>query len=92
MTTRLYARVSTHDKGQDPEVQLRLLRAANGSDVIEYVEWASAAAKRPVFERLLDDARTGDVILVWKLDRFARSVLDAYTLLRVLVPGFAPDG
>lgn len=42
-----------------------------------YEEKRSAAKKRPVFDRMLDDARAGrfDVLLVWAIDRFGRSML-----------------
>ncbi|MHB8325343.1 MAG: recombinase family protein [Candidatus Dormibacteria bacterium] len=91
MKAALYVRVSTTDKGQDPEVQLdpmRELAAARGWEVAEYVDHASAADLRGRVEwrRLLEDARQGriDLVLVWKLDRFARSALDALTWLQKL--------
>jgi DNA invertase Pin-like site-specific DNA recombinase len=77
----IYARVSTDDKGQDPENQLRELRAwcANSGHVIiqEYVEYESGrkgADKRRQFAALLNDAakRKFDCILFWALDRFSR--------------------
>ena len=77
MTTRLYARVSTHDKGQDPETQMRLLRQANGPDSVEYVEHASAVGTRRVWTRLLEEAHSGDTVVVWRLDRAFRSLSDA---------------
>src|SRR6266849_1832549 len=82
MKTALYARVSTSDKGQDPEVQLRELReycerrgwTANG----EYVDAGISGAKdsRPELNRLMADAnrRKFDAVVVWRFDRFARSV------------------
>ena len=87
----LYARVSTTDKGQDPELQLSPMRemaAARGWVVSEYVDHASAAdlRGRSEWRRLLEDARQGriDLVLVWKLDRFARSALDALQWLQQL--------
>lgn len=87
----LYARVSTEDKGQDPEMQLapmRELAVARGWGVTEYVDYASAAdlRGRARWRGLLEDARRGkvDLILVWKLDRFARSALDAFQWLKEL--------
>ena len=46
--------------------------------VTEYTEKASATAKRPELDRLMEAARLKriDVVLVWKLDRFGRSVRD----------------
>ncbi len=77
----LYARVSTHN-GQDPEMQLRELREyclRRGWPVVgEYVDLGISGAKerRPDLDRLNADAhkRKFEVIVVWKFDRFARSV------------------
>jgi DNA invertase Pin-like site-specific DNA recombinase len=79
MTAAIYARVSTED--QDCSLQLAELRAVaqrNGWDAVEYIEKASGKAdtKRPVLERLFTDAREQKfgAVLVWKLDRFGRSL------------------
>ena len=66
-----YARVSTD--AQDTHLQLDALRRAKCSRI--YEEKASGAkADRPELMRLLDNARKGDVVIVWKLDRLARSL------------------
>ncbi len=67
-----YARVSTLD--QNPELQLEKLREAGCERVI--VEKASGAkADRPELTRLLRDMlREGDTLVIWKLDRLARSL------------------
>ena len=78
----IYARVSTSDKGQDPNLQINPLReyckARGWVDVTEYVDLgiSGVKAKRPQLDRLLDDARKRkiDIICVWKLDRFGRSL------------------
>jgi DNA invertase Pin-like site-specific DNA recombinase len=78
----LYARVSTTGHGQDPEVQLRELREyclRRGWPVVgEYVDAGISGAKerRPQLDRLIADAhkRKFEVVIVWKFDRFARSV------------------
>ena len=81
MRVAIYARVSTDDKGQDPENQLRELRAwcINSGHVIfrEYVEHESGrkgADRRKQFAALFDDAakRKFDCVLFWALDRFSR--------------------
>jgi DNA invertase Pin-like site-specific DNA recombinase len=76
----LYARVSTEDRGQDPETQLRPLREyaeRRGFAVVgEFVDHASGTTEsRPNYQRLLEAARKRevDVVLVWRYDRFARS-------------------
>jgi putative DNA-invertase from lambdoid prophage Rac len=87
----IYARVSTQD--QNCEMQVRELReyaARRGWDVhAEYVDtgWSGAKASRPQLDRLTRDAalRRFDAVLVWKLDRFGRSVrhcLDGIEALR----------
>jgi DNA invertase Pin-like site-specific DNA recombinase len=80
MRVAIYARVSTTD--QTCDLQLRELRQyilARGWETVgEYVDtgWSGAAAARPELDRLLADARMRrfDVVLVWKLDRWGRSV------------------
>jgi DNA invertase Pin-like site-specific DNA recombinase len=76
----IYARVSTLDKGQDPETQLLALRAYAARrgfmPVGEYVDYASGTRDdRPQYQALLAAARKRhiDVVLVWRYDRFARS-------------------
>lgn len=67
-----YARVSTTD--QSPELQLEALRRAGCERV--YTEHASGARDdRPELARVLGDVlRPGDTLVVWKLDRLARSL------------------
>ena len=80
MKIALYARVSTN--GQDPEVQLEALRghARNRDWIIveEFVDhgYSGAKEKRPALDRMIKAAWTGtfQAVLVWRFDRFARSV------------------
>jgi len=82
MRLAIYARVSTGE--QSPELQLRELRdyaERRGFAVHrEYVDHASGDVRRrrraPAFEALMADARRRrfDCVLVWKYDRFARSL------------------
>src|ERR1017187_4916376 len=77
----LYARVSTLN-GQDPEMQLSELReyaARRGWTVSgEYVDQGVSGSKesRPELNQLMADAhrRNFDAVLVWKIDRFGRSL------------------
>lgn len=89
----LYARVSTHDKGQNPETQLRALRAhiddLPGVTLVgTFVDQAGAddLRGRRAWRQLLALAgrRQVDLIVVWKLDRAFRSVVDGATTLQAL--------
>jgi DNA invertase Pin-like site-specific DNA recombinase len=65
-----YARVSTLDQHLD--LQLRTLKKAGCTKI--WREKASGLSRqRPELQRLLDQLRTGDTVVVWKLDRIARS-------------------
>lgn len=78
----LYSRVSTLHHGQDPEVQSREIREycqRRGWPLVgEYVDAGISGAKerRPQLDRLIADAhkRKFEIVVVWKFDRFARSV------------------
>lgn len=92
----IYARVSTHDKGQDPELQLGPLRdyAERRGFVVagEYVDIGVSGSKdrRPQLDRLMDAARKRQIddVLVWKLDRFGRSLKQLVMVLEELsMPG-----
>lgn len=83
MNVALYARVSKLHSDQDPEVQLRELRAWCESKkhkiVAEYVDRISGAkTSRPQLDQLMRDAIKGlrdiDAVVVWRLDRFGRSL------------------
>lgn len=67
-----YARVSRSE--QDNELQLRALRAAGVRKVFQ--EKRSAVKHRAELIALLDTLRAGDTVVVYKLDRLARSVRD----------------
>ena len=80
MRAALYARVSTNN-GQSPEMQLGEMRehaTRRGWEVSEYTEAGISGSKesRPALNRLMADARRRrfDVVLVYRYDRFARSL------------------
>ena len=68
-----YARVSTQDQKLD--LQLKALKKA-GCQKIFREKVSGFNRQRPEFQRMLDQIRPGDVIVVWKLDRLARSTRD----------------
>jgi DNA invertase Pin-like site-specific DNA recombinase len=93
MNVALYARVSTRDKDQNPETQLRPLREhiSHLDDVTivgEFVDKAGAddLRGRRQWRRLMDlvARRQVELIVVWKLDRAFRSVVDGATTLQTL--------
>src|SRR5664279_2921051 len=85
----LYARVSTNDQQTLP-MQSRAMReyaARRGWTVaLQVREVNSGAVKREARERLLEAARRReiDVVLVWRLDRWGRSVTDLLATLQEL--------
>jgi DNA invertase Pin-like site-specific DNA recombinase len=82
MKAAIYARVSTSNHGQDPSMQTRELReycARRGLEIVgEYVDSGISGAKerRPQLDRLMTDCRRRrfDAVLVYRYDRFARSL------------------
>lgn len=72
-----YARVSTSD--QDTRLQLDAFGAAGVSVV--YQDKASGVGKRPQLQRALRALKSGDTLVVWKIDRLARSLSDLLALL-----------
>lgn len=89
MKCAIYARVSTVDKDQDPEVQLRLLRARAVADEMEvyeeYVDYASGKDwNRPRLLQMFRDAKAHrfKTIYILRLDRLSRSVFDFLEMLK----------
>jgi putative DNA-invertase from lambdoid prophage Rac len=92
----LYARVSTHDQQTLP-LQHRAMRgyaAKRGWTIaLEVKEVGSGASDRELRQKLIEAARRRDidVVIVWRLDRWGRSMADLMTTLqelRVLEVGF----
>jgi putative DNA-invertase from lambdoid prophage Rac len=85
----LYARVSTYDQ-RTLAMQNRAMREhaerRGWTIVMQVREVGSGAAQRQVREKLLQAARRReiDVVLVWRLDRWGRSVTDLLTTLQEL--------
>lgn len=75
-----YARVSTVEQNLD--LQLDALRRAGVKDINLHIEKLSATSKkRPALDDAIRDLRPGDVLVVWRLDRLARSMKDLYERL-----------
>lgn len=75
-----YARVSTSE--QETRAQLSALRHAGVRRVFH--EKASGVGPRPQLRRAMEAMQSGDVLVVWKLDRLARSLKDLLQLLEAL--------
>lgn len=89
MKVGIYARVSTHDQ-QTLKLQLEAMRKYAKSRkwvvTLEIRDIGSGASERPKREELLQAARRREIdsILVWKLDRWGRSLPDLVLTLREL--------
>ena len=89
MKAAIYTRVSTAD--QNNELQLREIQDYTGRQGWEVVDTyqdviSGAKASRPGLNRLIADAmvRKFECLLVWKLDRFGRSLVDCLNNIRTL--------
>ena len=76
-----YARISTAD--QNPRMQLDALEAAGCLKVYKDTATGTKAA-RPQWIRCLDDLRTGDTLVIWKIDRLGRNLRDLIDIVTTL--------
>ena len=76
-----YARVSTND--QNPELQVDALKKA-GAEQIFQEKFTGTLRERPELSQCLRMLRQGDVLIVWKLDRLARSLKDLVEIVQDL--------
>lgn len=89
MKAGIYARVSTYDQqtlGMQIETMKKYALAREWQVVSEIAETGSGAKDRPKRDELINQARRRniDVIIVWKLDRWGRSVSDLFHTLNEL--------
>jgi DNA invertase Pin-like site-specific DNA recombinase len=77
-----YARVSTID--QNPQLQIEALEAAGCERVFVDHGVSGSHAKRPELKKALSTLGSGDVLVVWKLDRLGRSVTDLVRIISEL--------
>lgn len=93
MKVAIYVRVSTDEQAKEgfsvpaQRERLRAFCESQGWEIVqEYIEegWSAKDLERPQMQRLLKDIKKGniDVVLVYRLDRLTRSVLDLYLLLQ----------
>lgn len=76
-----YARVSTQD--QNPDFQIDALEKA-GCEQIFQEKFTGRLRERPELSQCLRMLRKGDVLVVWKLDRLARSLKDLVEIVQDL--------
>ena len=94
MRVATYTRVSTEDQAREgfslpaQKDRLEAFCSSQGWNIVEHYTEEGQSAKnldRPELQRLLSDIKNGgiEIVLVYRLDRLTRSVLDLYTLLKV---------
>jgi len=76
-----YTRVSTQD--QNPEFQVDALETA-GCEQIFQEKFTGKLRERPELSQCLRTLRKGDILVVWKLDRLARSLKDLVEIVQEL--------
>ena len=76
-----YARVSTQE--QETRAQIDALNKA-GVDLIHEEKRSGATLRRPVLDKLLRNLKRGDTLVVYKLDRVARSLKHLLTIIERL--------
>lgn len=87
-TAAIYVRVSTSDQKLDMQTtEVKAYAGRMGWNIAEYSDKMSGSkTRRPGLDRLMDDARLRkiDIVLVWKMDRFGRSLKDLITNILLL--------
>jgi len=79
MRTIGYARVSTSDQNLD--LQVSALRATGCERIYTDQGVSGADFERPGLAAVLNDLRAGDMLVVWRLDRLGRSLVDLIRLV-----------
>lgn len=82
-----YARVSTKGQAKDGnslEAQEKQLKE-NGAEKIFIESFTGVKIERPELDKLINRIQNGDILIVTKLDRFARSVSQASDLITTLI-------
>lgn len=74
-----YARVSTNE--QDLETQLEKLNNAGASEIFKEKSTGTKTDGRKELKKLLDNLEKGDIVLITKIDRLARSITDLRELV-----------
>jgi DNA invertase Pin-like site-specific DNA recombinase len=76
-----YIRVSTHEQNLDLQIEAM---EKHGYDMLYQEMVSGAKADRPEFEKCLNYLRKGDTLVVWRLDRFGRTLRKTLELVEQL--------
>lgn len=79
-----YVRVSTEEQNADMQEHALIRRGVHPDNIHADIGVSGVAARRPAREMALKQLRSGDTLVVWKLDRVSRSLLDLLLLLQDL--------
>ena len=81
-----YARVSTNKQAKDGNSleDQRIALKNNGAEVIFEETYSGTTVDRPEFNKLMKEIKSGDKLIVTKLDRLARTAIDGGTIVRDL--------
>ena len=77
-----YARVSTREQNLDLQIDAL---TKHGCKKLNKEIVSGAKSKRPVLDNLLNDLRSGDTLVVWKLDRLGRDLKNLITIVQDLL-------
>lgn len=77
-----YARVSTHDQNLQLQIDAMVAAGVALDDIHTDKASGGSTVHRPGLNAALKDLRTGDVLVVWKLDRLSRNLEDVLRLAR----------
>lgn len=81
-----YCRVSSRSQleGYSLEVQREAILNKYIDAIIVEEQYTGTTTNRPKFDKLVDSLQKGDILVVYKLDRFARTTLEGMTLMNKL--------
>jgi len=84
MATFGYARVSTDIQNVDLQVNALLKAGCKPEHIYKDIGFTGRNAERPGLKKVLSILKPGDTIMVWKLDRLGRSIVDLVVMLNKL--------
>ncbi|MGH7140283.1 MAG: recombinase family protein, partial [Pirellulales bacterium] len=84
-----YARVSPGGKSESVDAQARQLTRAGCKKVFRDVHVSGAKTDRAQLRRVTEALEPGDVLMVTRLDRLARSTFDLFAIVKQIVDGKA---